>query len=289
MWKKLIYFLAAVLVGIVVFAIVVQSRGSSDERETAYERLAHVGQKLREAGSAQVNFDAEIKRDSGSPWVRWVGTSLIRFGDTPSWDTTYSRIQLSDGPTVQAHRVHDGTATYVSSPGFVPEDGRAWIRTPYTTMFWPNRLADLSLGITDFTMWQRFLDNVQRDNAAAAVTDELKDVADARHEYRLRCTPGSDAGCPPPWNTILDQYFNRVPDITLSVWIRDDGRLRRLEVANSLWYDISQPGANPGVPHDRAVYEVRAVFDFDKLGTPVTVKAPPADQVTQARAVSLKT
>jgi hypothetical protein len=155
-------------------------------------------------------------------------------------------------------------------------------------MYWETGLADPELGLTDYPMWQEFLNNVQRDNGIAAVTDELTDIDGAEHEYRLTCTPGDDAGCPPPFGTPLDQFFNQVPDITWSIWLDGDGRPRRVDVANTLWWDPDLAPAEPGVPHRPEVYEYRATFEFTGFGTAVTVAAPPAKEISEQRVVAWK-
>jgi hypothetical protein len=294
MWKKLIYAVAAALVAVVAVIAVDRLRGSGgggfDEGVAQQaDLLLNTGARLREAGTAEVAFRADLRTDVGTGKIAWTGTSRIRFADQPQSDTDYAEVASDAGGPIEARRLVDGEDAYVTSASFAPADRRRWIRTPTTTMFWPDPLASPELGLTDYPMWQKLLDDTQRDNAVAAGTDDLPDLAGAPNEYRLTCTPGEDTGCPPPFGTQLDQYFTAVPNTTWSIWLGDDGRPRRVDVAAILQWDQAkaQPG-DTGPAYKIGTYEYHATFEVGGFGTPVTVTAPAADEITRVRVVSAK-
>lgn len=287
MLKKLVYVLAAVLVGVVVFDFV---RGQNDdtsaeEGQRRYEHLAAAGAKLREAGTAQVTFTANLRTDVGTGKVSWAGTSALQFGpdDETKSDTTYSAITIRDDKPVQVRRVDDGGDTYYESAGFVTADRRPWMDADVTTMFWADPLADPELRLTDYPMWQAFLDDVQRDNAIGGYTEDLRDIDGAVHEYDVTCTPGDDAGCPPPFRTVADQYFNHVALIRWFVWLDAEDRPLRVEVSTEMRWDPDRPGRDTGIQHQRNMYAFQAAFDFTGFGDPVTVTTPPEKEVSQVK------
>jgi hypothetical protein len=283
--RRIIFSVVVVVFGAAAIALttVWKPEGSKE----IHQRLANVSQKLRSVGSARVTFNADIEPQVAGPWATLQGTSMIKFGATEDWDTTYSSIVANGKAPFQAHGVRVGQDTYFSSPKIVPEDRRPWFNAK-TPAAWGTLLADPTLGLTDFTVWEGFLSNTTAQNAFDGKTDELPDVKGADHEYRVRCTPKIDAGCPPPFGSGLDDVFDQVPTYPLiSAWIDDDGLVRKLEVSMSLMYqgDGTTSGA---VGHPSGEYIAKMTFSLDKFGTPVTVTAPPADQVTESRTVALK-
>ncbi|MFU8854682.1 hypothetical protein ACNAW0_27470 [Micromonospora sp. SL1-18] len=90
--------------------------------------------------------------------------------------------------------------TYYSSPSVVAADGRPWYES-HTPANWGALFANPDMGVADFPVWQRFLEDVTVEVANDGKTDKLPDVKGAEHEYKLHCTPGSDVGCPPPFRT----------------------------------------------------------------------------------------
>jgi hypothetical protein len=288
--RRMAIALAAALAVVVLVALVLVGRSSllPDSRAEVHARLAGVGDALARAGTAVVTFSGELVPQVPGPGGRWAGTSTVRFGDDPAADTGYARIEADGRPAVQARELSTGTDTYYRSPALAPADGRPWIDGARTAVRWPSPYADPGLRVTDLQVWQGFLRGVSEYDANEARTDDLPDVPDAPHEYRLLCVK-SAASCPPPFGSPLDTYFNVVPTHpVLSAWIDDDGRLRKFQVEAHMLYQGDQPGGNtPGVTHPSGEYIARATFALDRFGTPLTVTAPPADQVTQERSVSV--
>lgn len=284
MVKRIVVGVLVVLVGVLV--VVVNTVWKPESREQIAGRLTGTGQRLKEAGTARVTFTSEMRPQLGGRKVTLQGTSLIRFGDRPAWQTTYTRIAATGHPTLQARGVHVDDETYYTSPGMVAADGRPWFDDE-TLSDWGSGFSDPRMGVSDLMVWQRFLDDVSEGIAANGETDDLPDVKGAPHEYRFRCTPNKDVFCPPPFRTGLDLMFNRVIPPLFSVWIDDSGRLRRLDVETSVLY-VDDGTGNDQFTHPQDEWEIRTSFTLDQFGTPVTVTTPPADQVTQSQQVTLK-
>jgi len=246
-------------------------------------RVTNVGQRLRSTGSARVRFTAEIHPQISGPSATWAGVSMVKFGDTDDWDTTYTSIVADNKPAIQGHGVRVGTQTYYTSPSLMPADGRPWFSAT-TGAYWGNVLADPNLGLPDFTLWQRFLSQMSAAQAFSGSTDDLPDVKGASHEYLIRCTPVSDAWCPPPLGTTMDGVFNQVPEYPrFKAWFDDDGLLRKLEVGITFMYRADGTGgANEAAFHPSGEFFANMTFELDKFGTPVAITAPAADQVTKS-------
>ncbi|MFC4145215.1 hypothetical protein ACFO0M_03000 [Micromonospora mangrovi] len=279
--------LVALLVLVGAAVVAVSTAWKPESREQVAARLTDTGRRLKEAGTARVAFTSEMKPQLGGRKVTLQGTSLVKFGDRPSWETTYAQIAATGHPTLQAKGVHLDDDTYYTSPSIVAEDGRPWFDS-HTLADWGSGFSDPDTGVADLMIWQRFLDDVSEGIAANGETDKLPDLKGAPHEYQFRCTPGSDVFCPPPFRTSLDLVFNRVVPPLFSVWIDDAGRLRKLEVETSVLYVDDGRGSDDGFTHPQDEWEIRTSFTLDQFGTPVTVTAPPADQITQSREVKLK-
>jgi len=282
--RRLIFSVVVVLLG--VAGVALTNVWKADGPKEIHQRLANVDAKLRKAGSARVTFNAEIKPQVSGPSAALQGTSMIKFGDTADWDTTYSSIVADGKAPVQARGIRVGQDTYFSSPSMKPEDGRPWF-TAKTPAAWGGLLADPRLGLGDFAVWKEFLVDTTEKNAFDGATDELPDVDGAEHEYKIRCTPQQDAGCPAPFDSGLDDVFDQAVYHTMSAWIDDDGRVRKLAVDLSVIYagEDGEYAVTPGHPYGE--YFVKATFTLDQFGTPVTVTAPPDDQITQSRVVGV--
>ena len=76
-------------------------------------------------------------------------------------------------------------------------------------------------------------------------------------------------------------------DLPVDVWIDDDGLLRKMQVEADLLYLSDQPGGDPNVFHPSGEYIARATWTLDGFGTPVSVAAPPAGQVSESRTASV--
>ncbi|WP_344254612.1 hypothetical protein [Actinoplanes campanulatus] len=251
--------------------------GSADARKL----LTGVESRLRAAGSARVGFTAEIRPQVSGPKATFAGTSLIRFGETDEWDTTFSGIVADGQAPVEGRAVRAGRQTYLTSPSLTADDGRAWFAAT-TPAFWGNTMANPNLGLADLTVWTGFLARTPGQLALNAATEELPDVEDAEHEFRVRCTPTQDPHCPPPFGTDLDALFDEAGFPVYQAWIDDDGLIRKLEVSFSV-INSGTRAADPLRPQGE--YQAHLTFTLDDFGTPVTVTAPPADQVTQSRLV----
>jgi hypothetical protein len=282
--SRLIFSVVVVLLGVAAVALI--NVWQADGSKEIHQRLANVDQALRSAGSARVTFNAEIKPQVSGPSATLQGTSMIKFGDTADWDTTYSSIVADGKAPIQAHGVRVGQDTYFSSPSMEPEDGRSWF-TAETPAAWGGLFADPRLGLGDFTVWNEFLADTTEANAFDGATDELPDVDGAEHEYKIRCTPQQDAGCPPPFDSGLDDVFDQAVYQRMSAWIDDEGRVRKLEVDLSVIYAGDDGSYAPTPDHPYGEYFAKMTFTLDEFGTPVTVTAPPDDQITQSRVVGI--
>ena len=287
MWKRIRIGIAVLVIAVVGADLVYTNMGGDlfggghrDERRETHARLANVAAELTKAGTARVAFKAGSLPSMGSQMARWEGTSLIRFGPALSWDTAYSTLVSGREPAVRGQRLRIGDHFYFSSPGLRLEPGRTWIDEDRTEMYGGNPLADPALGVADLTTWLPFLTDVTEANANNAVTGALTDVPGAEYEFRLRCTPGHDRGCPPPFGTDLDKYVNEVITYPrLDVWLDKRGRLLRLEVADvSVRHNPAGQGGTAGdVPPN--YLRLTATFELRDFGAPLTVAAPPAEQI----------
>jgi len=289
MWKKVLplaaVVLAVLLAGIVVIDLVRgQSESGSDERTA---RLIAMDGKIRGTGTTTVAFRAGLRPAVGAGSITWAGTSKVKWsGDDPATDTEFTEIKPSSFQAVQARRLFDGSDPYYKSPVFLPADRRKWINNSKTGMFWSDPLADPELHMPDYTMWQSFLRTITEKNAHAALTEDLEDIEGAPHEYQLTCAAGEDPGCPPPFPSPMDQFFNDAPVTTWSIWLADDGLPRRVDVRSVLLWDASRakPG-DVGAPAVGGEYEFLGSFQLSGYGDPVTIEAPPEAEVTQERVV----
>lgn len=274
----------ALLTGVVVYGYATRA----ESPEEVHARLAALNAELIEAGSAKITFTGELAPQVAGPTGRWEGTTLMKFGAEPSWDTAYSTITADGQQPVQAREVHVGADRFYTSPAVRTPDGRPWIEARSTSVDWGSNYSTPEFRVTDFVLWREFFDNISVGHANQAKTEDLPDVPGAKHEYLFRCIP-STPGCPPPIGSFLDDVFNQVAlGTTLSAWFDDDGLLRRMQMETSLFYQPDEPGADPNVFHPGGEYFARATWTLDDFGTPVSVAAPPADQVTESRTASVR-
>ncbi|MFC7550783.1 hypothetical protein [Plantactinospora sp. GCM10030261] len=282
MTKRLMLAVAVLLVGILAVGfLTIWKPASSDQ---AHGRLAGVGQRLTEAKTARIAFTSQIEPQVSGPKVTWQGTTEIKFGDEPEWSTTYDQIQPSGRPAVQAKAVRVAGETYYSSPSMVAQDGRPWFSAK-TPTYWGAPLVNPEHGIADFTVWQAFLDGVRRVRETSEETDELPDVEGAEHEYQFECYPDTGPNCPPPYGTALDQTFNEAYPPRVSVWLDDDGLLRQLRVRASVGSFPDRDGGSGQVGKLYGEWIITTTFTLDRFGEPVSVTAPPSDQITRSMGV----
>ncbi|AEV82492.1 hypothetical protein ACWT_1474 [Actinoplanes sp. SE50] len=255
MKKRIIsYAVAALLTAVVVADLLSGGRlvRLPQRADAAREQAAQIGARLRAAGTAKVTFEASM-----NPGGSWAGTSTVRFGDTPVWDTAYTRA-TAGSRRIPLRRLHLQRRDFYSSPALTTADARPWI-PPDRIGF--GRLSSPGNNISDLTTWLPFL------------TGAGEQVAP--HEYEFRCD-GTSAGCPPPLHSDLDSYFNAVPDgPVMRARLDDEGRLVRLQVTAVL--DNIRGDGSRGilVPSD-----VTATFTLADFGTPVQVVAPAEADIT---------
>ncbi|WP_045748627.1 hypothetical protein, partial [Actinoplanes rectilineatus] len=89
---RIIYSLVVILAGVAVIAggewLNARYGNSIDN---IHKRLASVGERLQEAGSARVTFAAEFTPQVAGPTAAFTGTSMIRFGaDSDDANTEYT-------------------------------------------------------------------------------------------------------------------------------------------------------------------------------------------------------
>ena len=295
MRKKLGIGLAAVLVVLLGLTLALKLGAFAgilpESEDVTRATLTQTSAKLAKAGTARITFTGGIKPQVAGLSANWSGTTQISFSDNPSWESTYDKVEVPGGKSVQATVLHKGSQTLVSSPALAIQDGRTWVNTRTTPMLWQHPLATPSLGITDFTMWEQILDTITPYGAHDAKTDELPDVKGADHEYYVTCTRVSGS-CPPPFGSHdLDYLFNNVGrQLRLSAWYDDDGLLRRLDVDGSVAWNSALAGGQDPIPnsHPDGEYYYEASFTLDSFGSPVTITMPPDSQVTQSPGVTLR-
>ncbi|GIF04482.1 hypothetical protein Asi03nite_20200 [Actinoplanes siamensis] len=276
--RVILYGIAAVLAGVVAADLISGGRliRLPDGENETYRRFARINAELVRAGTARVTFTATM-----IPGGAWAGTSAVRFGETPVWDTSYDRATVGDG-TAPMRRLHlDERTEYLSSPALRPADERAWIDPDVTSVtFGP--ISSPRTGVADVTTWLRFLGGVDRAHALQAKHD-LPDVPGAPHEFLFRCF-ATVAQCPPPYETELDDAFNTSQATDLRVWLDDDGRLRRLGVFAVLDH-LEADGSRDvrDLSHPIVASTVEATFDLRDFGIPVLVAAPPRAEVSTER------
>jgi hypothetical protein len=272
----------ALLTGVVVYGYA----NRAESPEEVHARLAAMDAKLIEAGSARITFTGELAPQVAGPTGRWQGTTLMKFGAEPSWDTTYSTITADGQQPVQAREVHVGTDTFYNAPAVQARDGRPWLNARSTSVNWGSNYSSLAFRVTDFVLWREFFDNISVGHANQAKTEDLPDLPGAAHEYRMVCNV-SMPQCPPPIGSFLDDVFNTA-NLTLSAWFDDDGLLRRMQMETDLFYLRDEPGGDPNVFHPSGEYSARATWDLSDFGTAVSVAAPPEDQVSESRTASVR-
>ncbi len=281
------YIVLAVVVVVLTGVVVYGYANRPESPEEVHARLAGMHARLIEAGSAKITFSGELAPQIAGPTGRWEGTTLMKFGNEPSWDTSYSLITADGQAPVQAREVNVGTDRFYNAPAVRAKDGRPWLNSRKVSVNWGSNYSDPEFRVTDFALWREFFDNIPVGNAYDARTEALPDHPGAEHEFRLLCYP-SMPQCPPPIGSFLDDVFNSmaIPP-TLSAWLDDDGLLRKMQVEASLFYLRNEPGADPNVFHPSGEYFARATWTLDDFGTPVSVTAPPEDQVSESRTASV--
>ena len=277
------------------YALLIGVAGCESEREqenrTAHGDVAGQWDRLHEAGSASVTFDGLLYLDSllGKSSGMWAGTSVIRLDAEPSSDTDYRRIDAStitgQLTSTKMRELRIGDDHWYRSPNLRTADGRPWIKreTGYE-MSVGDPFADPNLGVTDLAVWLRFLREVPAEAAAEAKTDTLEDVAGAPREYFVRCVMRTPS-CPrASFGSKLDQLFPIVAAFTISCWVGEDGRLRKLKAELELYQDTN-PRPDRGVSEP---IRLKTTFTLTGFGTPLTVTPPPASQVTEDSAPMIR-
>ncbi|MEV6346003.1 hypothetical protein [Actinoplanes sp. NPDC051851] len=293
MKRILIYLVAVVLLGVVVYDVASGNRlsgaGYADERDEAYARLSGVSAQLAAAKNARVDFTASLR--GGGLIGDWSGVSSVQFGDSPGWSTTYAKMSAAGtaNPTISARRVHLGDADYYSSERLSAGDGRAWFDAAKTGMVWGDRYSSPQLNLADVTTWLPFVSGISELGAGDAVQDITPDVPDAPDEYRHTCYAGHGR-CPLPFGTPVDDLFTTMAaPLDMFIWLDDEGRLRRLHVEASMMWDADRAGGvtGDGTVHPAVPLALDATFTLSGFGEQAAVTAPAAAEVTTAEWVRL--
>jgi hypothetical protein len=265
--------------------------GSQTDAEGDYARLTQTSARLTAAKSAWISFTASMTSVLNGPVATWSGTTVESFtGDTPSWQTTYDTIQSPQSGTITGRLVHTGAQTVFSSPALVIPDKRQWVAVDSrSVILWPQALADPSLGITFFSLWEDMVNSLNRTGGLDKRTDDLAKVAGAPYGYRVACYR-SDGTCPLPFGTNLDLYFNQLGEVpTMSAWYGEDGLIRRLDVEGDLDYSPDGSQTDPtGANHPQGAHHYRASFALDRFGSPATITPVPDSKITQSPFIKLQ-
>jgi hypothetical protein len=256
-----------------------------------YARLQQTGAKLTAARSARITFTASMTSWLRGPVATWSGTTMMAFApDSPSWQTTYDKIESPQFGAISGKLVHTPSQTVFSSPALVVPDKRRWDDLKSTSLIdWPQPLADPDLGITYLPLWEDMIDSLNVKAGEDKRTHDLPDVAGAPYEYKLLCYH-SAGNCPLPFGTNLDLYFNVLgQNPLLSAWYGKDGLLRRLDVEGEVAWDPNLSTTDPlGLNYPQGTHAYRASFVLDHFGTPVTVTPVPANQITQSHIITFR-
>lgn len=237
------------------------------------EEFAGINAKLVKAGTAKVTFRAELSQAGV-----WTGTSAVRFGAEPVWDTSYTSASVGAKDPIPLRRLHVGERKdYFSSPALKPADGRAWMTAAKVNL--GTDLTSPLNNVADLTTWLPFLTGVKKPIAVLSETDVLPDVDGAPHEYRFRCD-GNTPTCPPQWDTPIDNVFNTgTIGPIYDIWLDDDGLLRRMTVEGTMDY-LNGDGTRD-LARMKVGSDYKLSFDLGDFGTAVDVQAPPESEISQ--------
>jgi hypothetical protein len=302
-WKTWNFIAGVVILVAALTFIAIRLPGQKTDEEKDQAFFTQAVAKLEKARTATVTLSGTFHPEVGAEKVHWTGTTLAAFaGGSSNWQTTFSPMEvwglsttgLGDHP-IQLKAVHTGSQTVYSSPSFVLKDKKPWVDPKTTAIVLPSRLADLGLGLTDLNTWLPILGRVSpldaEDAANPARTKAMAAVSGAPHKFMVRCSE-TGGECPPPWHTDIDQLFPDDPQPPIIyAWFDDDGMLRQLRVTGPLYYDPAQHPADTDGAHDAASasgeFTYYLTFTFSGFGSPATITAPAADQITSEQYVAV--
>lgn len=244
-------------------------------------RILRTSAKLAAAKTAKIAFTADLR---GSTEVLLVGTTSIQFATDPAKSTwSADNTPPKYGPqSLTATVLHQGDSTLMRSAGLVVDAKTPWVELGKTPIAWVNPVLDPTLGFTDFTLWEKKLQNMPAREYEFQ-DHVLPDMPGAKYKYAISCDPTDDYLF--PIGTGLDQMTNESSGQNFNLWYSDDGLLLGLEVSGYLdWSGAT----DDGVQHfSNESFSLR--FTLSDFGVPVTVTMPPATQITATdRPITMK-
>jgi hypothetical protein len=250
---------AALALGIVLVAAGCgQSGGPGAEGDSQFE-IRTVAATTEAAGTARMEGLVEPSKGSGSPTGRFEGEIDFAAGNS----TVRSRYDATgdEGPHETETRTVDGYIyfkTPAEAAGKIAAFGdKPWYRVPLPG----SGIGMLPMGSSgDVIAYLEVLESMGA-RAAVAGTETVRGVPATRY----RVTPGAPPAVPAQVQVLDEFTFDEEASGSIDIWADEQGRLRRLR---------SEFGAH-GDGGGSGRYEVD-VFDY---GTPVTIEAPPVDQV----------
>jgi hypothetical protein len=177
---------------------------------------------------------------------------------------------LGGAPTsMQMREIVDGTTLYIKTEGgeAIPGLGSGWMKLDMAEMAGAAS-GSTALGITG---WTGFLDSLK--GAGASVAETGTDTVDGApvtvYEGTIDPQAALDQASPEDAQDVQDalEQMGGAFDMPFTAWVDADGMVRRLEMRVRV--DMG--------PVSMQVVMTIELYDF---GAPVTVEAPPADQVT---------
>lgn len=291
MKKKVVISIGAVAVVLATIGVVASVR-AGQKYSQGFEHFSGIGAKLNADGTAKVAFHVALEGRPDADFD-FEGTSSVKFGISPSWDTRFTKMTSSTGVSLPAvRRLHSDNVDYFQSAAFKLDSGAEWARPGMSNIFWPGDLMDPKTDVAELTTWVSLLGNLEKtqiEDAQSAGERDLDELAGAPNRYELECRKAMQ--CPATVTPLLGQIFNVNTGGNLGIWLDDDGRLRQLTVTYKLLFDTTEKPAGQGittVDHPRFPYEVKATFTLSDYGAPVTVESPDSKTVSKQDFVYLK-
>lgn len=223
-------------------------------QRTAYQRTA-----------ASASFTATVTPSSLDYLAEFAGHGIFSFADPPWSDVSYTRIAAGPGP-VTGRELSNGTGHWFRIDRAVPADRREWVEASGTRVDWGGPAQDPRIGLGDPQMWARMLRGVPRSVAGNARTEALPALPGATRRYLFKCYAGQ-TWCPARFGSQMDVIAGPPTYLKLAIWLGDDGRLRRLDVAGA---------AGSG----RVTYQFSASITIDSYGVILGDVSPPDDEIS---------
>jgi hypothetical protein len=132
-------------------------------------------------------------------------------------------------------------------------------------------------GGSDPTKMLAYLEKVS-DGVEEVGTEKVRGVETTHYSARVDLAKAIDrADVPPRLRDAVDELAGKVGAVPVDLWIDGDGLLRRQQM--EMDFASFVPGAGGATGATGAAPNMKMTLEFFDFGTPVSVEAPPADQV----------